>query len=386
MPQWIIAVAFDNQGAAAPPLVEEVRKLWHAQSDHKKGFDFRQHVLVRVDLGARSTVGALDAAADLVDTLMDALISTGAGGRWGKARWSTVLVDGEDWGSRFGRGSKRPDFDDTFGMGAIADALERGSERFARALMEKTVPSHLREALRICAEASHADSRAVSLYREWHNDERTVLLLLDSAFEHVVALGRTRSELLSDRISRLWAEASRTEQIIWAIDSCVSRGDILSRRPEEAASLEAEIVKTSTYGQETSLLAAYRAVDRLASLTGSPLHARFVRRTLKQLGDLALYAVESDRLNQNADLIIDRQRRVRNAITHGNPVTREVLRTVLEFSRFRTGMALRAALDSFTDGVPLEDYLLSKEAERAQDAAFMESGLSQVAIWEAREA
>jgi hypothetical protein len=133
------------------------------------------------------------------------------------------------------------------------------------------------------------------------------------------------------------------------------------------------------------VLAAYHAIERLVALTASPLQATTVRRTLGQLGDLRTYREESGRLGRNADLVIDRQRRVRNAITHGNPVTRYALGTVLEFSHFRTGMALRAALDSFTEGVPLEDYLVAKEAERAEDALLMNSGLSQVEIWESRE-
>jgi hypothetical protein len=384
MPQWIIAVAFDNEEATWHPL-EEVRRLWHAEYAHKNGHDYAMHVLVRIDLGIRNTVGALDAAADLIRTLMDAVISAGAGGRWGKARWSTLLVDGEEWASRSSRGSKRPTFDDTFGMGAVAHALEEGTERYPRALMERPVPPHLREALRICAEASHAESRAVSLYGEWRNDERTVLLLLDSAFEHVVALGQTRSKALSDRISRLWPEASRTDQIIWAIDSCLNAGNMLRRRPDESAALEREIRKTSKYGQTTQVLSAYQALDRLLVLTASPLQAAVVQRTLGQLGDPGLYAAETDRLKRNADLVVDRQRRVRNSITHGNPVTRYVLGTVVEFSRFRTGMALRAALDSFSEGFALEDYLLSKEEERDEDGKLMRAGMSQVDIWLARE-
>lgn len=384
MPQWIIAVAFDNKDATSS-LLEEVRQLWHAESDHRDGHDFRMNVLVRIDLGVRSTVGALDAAADLVSTLMDRLISTGTGGRWGKARWSTVLVDEEEWASRFGRGSRRPDFDDTFGMGAVADALESGDQRFPKALMERPVAPHLREALRLCAEASHADSRAVSLYGEWHNDERTVLLLLDSAFEHLVALGRTRSEALSHRISGLWPESSRTHQIVWAIDSCLSGRNGLVRRPPEAAALEKRIRKTSTYGQATHVLTAYQAIDRLVALAGSPLHAAVVRQSLGQLGDPDLYAIQSNRLKRNRDLIVNRQRRVRNSITHGNPVTRYVLGTVVEFSHFRTGVALRAALDSFSEGVPLEDYLLAKEQERDENAQLMKEGLSQMDIWLARE-
>jgi hypothetical protein len=78
MPQWIIAVAFAENPASAPPFVEEVRQLRHAQRDYDEGYHFRLDVLVRIDLGVRSTVGAFEAADDLVDTLMDALISAGS--------------------------------------------------------------------------------------------------------------------------------------------------------------------------------------------------------------------------------------------------------------------------------------------------------------------
>ncbi|WP_299956975.1 hypothetical protein [uncultured Modestobacter sp.] len=389
LPQWIVEVAFGGSGHELPlaeevrKLSEEVRKLWRAESDRDEGYDYTQHVLIRVDLGVRSPVGGLDAAADLIETLMDALLSIGSDSRWGKAVWSTMLVDGEEQASRFGRGSRRSDFADSMGMEATWDALNVDAEGFARALVARPVPWHLREALRISAEASHATSRAVALYDEWHNDDRTVLLLLDSAFEHVAALAGTEASLLSKKLSDLWPAARGRRLILWAIDSCLHRRQTGKSRPEDAVALERMIKAKTGHRRGTSLLVAYRSIDRLTALAGSRLQRAVVHRVVGQLGDARLHALESDRLSEDAQLAISRQRRVRNALTHGNPVTRFVLASVVDYSRFRTGVAVRAALDSYADGVAMNDYLRDKEQERATDTEEMRRGRSQIDIWEA---
>jgi hypothetical protein len=208
------------------------------------------------------------------------------------------------------------------------------------------------------------------------------VLLFDSAFEHVVAFGQTTTDTLSKRISSLWPDAQQRNLMLWAIQSCLESRDLMRRRPDEAAVLEREIVTKSGHGRGTSLLVAYRQLDRLVALAASPLQATAVGRTIGQLGDPKAYAAEDDRLRRDAELMINRQRRVRNALTHGNPATRHVVASVVDFSRFRTVVALRAGLDSFAEGVPLETYLQEKAAERAKDDDLMLSGKSQIEIWE----
>lgn len=383
MPQWIIAAAFEKQEAHSSEL-EEIRGLWHARSDHERGFEFSEHVLVRIDLGMRSPVGALDAAEDLVETLMDALISTGGGGRWGKARWSEVLMDGEDHGSRFGQGSRHREFADTLGMEEVEHSLAKATEGFAPALLSKTVPWHLREALRTCAEASRPNSRAVELYNEWHNDDRTIVLLLDAAFEHLVAFGQTTTKDLSTQIEDRWPWQTQTRLTLWIIDSCLHPRGGMSRPTEEAKSLESQIRTRTSIGSGTSLLVAYRLLDQLTALAESPLQAIAVKRIIGQLGDSYLHDSQIERIGRETTLLASRRRRVRNAIAHGNPVTRQVLDSVIEFSQFRTVVALQAALDSFAEGTPLKAYLTTKMAERGEDDELKRSGMSQVEIWESR--
>jgi hypothetical protein len=210
--------------------------------------------------------------------------------------------------------------------------------------------------------------------------------LLDSAFEHVVALGRTTTDALSRSISAMWPDTQRNRSLLWAINRSLRTSDLTRRMPKEAAALEREIITSSGHGRMTSFLVAYRELDRLVALAASPLQAAAVRRIIGQLGDRVVHAKETDRLRRGADLMISRQRRVRNALTHGNPVTRSVLASVVDFTRFRTTVALRAGLDSFAEGVTLENYLRAKDAERAEDDELMRSGKSQVEIWESRDA
>jgi hypothetical protein len=379
---WLITRAFDTQEQS--PLLVEVRNLWHAKHDHESKEDLRGHVLVRVDLGVRTPVGALDDGIDLVEALMDALLSLGSENRWGKPKWWTLLVDGTEMQSVLSRGSKRPEFEDSLGMENAARVLARESPTLGRALVHP-LPGHLREALRSCAEASHAESRAVSLYREWHNDERTVLLLLDAALEHIAALGNTGSDQLVEKIAEQWPGSNRTRSILWAIDLCLHRRDGLSRASERENELKRQIVSTREGRTETSLLQAYYRLSDLAGLCSSPLQAAIVRRLICQLGDLTVYEIEESRLLEDAQLVGTRQRRVRNALTHGNPVTRPVLASVLPFTRFRTVIAIRAAFDSINEGIPLEDYLEAKAAERSEDASLKAQGQSLIAIWESRE-
>ncbi|MCA0146656.1 hypothetical protein [Blastococcus sp. LR1] len=379
---WVIARAFDTEEQS--PLLAEVRNLWHARRDHESNEDLRGHVLVRVDLGVRTPVGALDDGIDLVEALMDAVLSLGSNNRWGKPKWWTLLVDGEEMRSILSRGSKRPEFEDSLGMENAARVLARESQTLGRAFLHP-LPWHLREALRSCAEASHAESRAVSLYREWHNDERTVLLLLDAALEHMAALGDTSANQLVERIAELWPSSGRTRLILWAIDLCLHRRDGLSRPSDAAKDLKRRIVANRDGLTETSLLRAYYLLNDLIGVCSSPLQAAVVRRLIGQLGDLTVYEHEESRLQDEARLTRTRQRRVRNALTHGNPVTRPVLVSVLPFTRFRTVMAIRAGLDSINEGVTFLDYLDAKAAERMEDASLKAQGQSLISIWESRE-
>lgn len=381
MAQYIVGVGFERHDEA-PPAIEEFRGLRHVKRHYERGYDFRNDVIVRIDLGNRTPVGALDSARDLVETLMDALQSMGSLGRWGKTVWSEVLVDGEDWGGSFGRGSRAALTEDTYGMRGVDSFLEEASDHFGRALLERPVPWHLRGALRSCAEASHANSRAISLYGEWHNDERSIVLMLDSAFEHLAAFADTTAADLSKRISAVWPQADRDHLIVAMINVCLFSDYLSVRLPEDVEALKSEIL-TGAEGHD--LRVAHHVLDRLVAVARSPLQGAAVQRLVGQLGDTTLYAEETERLTQNTNLLTDRQRRVRNALTHGNPVIRPVLASIVEFSHFRTKVALRAALEAFTESADLKDYLQTKEAERAEDEAAMRSGKSQIAIWDSRE-
>jgi hypothetical protein len=381
MPQWAIPFAFANS-AAEEPLMDEIRSLWHARKTFEEDDELRHHVLVRVDLGERSPIGALDAAAEVIDTLMDALIISGSSGRWGTSVWSEVLVDGEEHGSSFGRGSNRPDLEDTYGSGIVLDVLAEVAETFAPALLRGPVPGHLREALRGCAEAEHASSRSVSLYGDWRNHDRTRVLLLDATFEHIVAFARTTTETLGALMQRQWPEAVRTGLIVWAIRTCLQGRDSISRRREENRELEREIFTRIGGKEATSLLVGYRRLDQLTALTRSPIHARTAQRLVGQLGDPLIYREESLRLSVDAELLTSRRVRVRNAVAHGNPVTHQVLDSVIAYSRFRAHAVLRAALTSFAAGTLLSEHLDAVDVERAADASRIDAGTSQITIWE----
>jgi hypothetical protein len=222
----------------------------------------------------------------------------------------------------------------------------------------------------------------VSLFNEWHNDERTIVLLLESAFEHVAALGRTSARDLNARIGSLWPHSNQTGMILWAINSCLFSNDMMRRVPADADDLQRTIFTGGSYRRGTSLILAYRELERLAAITTSPLHESVVRRVIGQLGDPETYRQETDRLVRQADLMASRQRRVRNALTHGNPVTRHVLSSVISLTEFRTRVALQAGLDSFSEGVALEDFLRDKEANRKVDDELRQAGKSMIEIWE----
>jgi hypothetical protein len=53
-----------------------------------------------------------------------------------------------------------------------------------------------------------------------------------------------------------------------------------------------------------------------------------------------------DRFDLERPLLLDRLRRVRNALTHGNPVTDAVLQSVTDLSNYLAHAALQVALDS----------------------------------------
>ena len=84
------------------------------------------------------------------------------------------------------------------------------------------------------------------------------------------------------------------------------------------------------------------------------------------------------RLDAGAELLANRLRRVRNALTHGNPATPTAIASVTGFAVYLADYALDRALDAFASGGSLEDRVRRDVASEADLRAELRAGVRYV--------
>jgi len=82
-------------------------------------------------------------------------------------------------------------------------------------------------------------------------------------------------------------------------------------------------------------------------------------------------------------IALDRLRRVRNAVVHGNPATPAVVRSVSDVAIRRSNHALSLALEAFNQGISLDELLAAARAERDVLRSQLNGGKTWLELWEA---
>ena len=334
-------------------------------------------VVARVDLGAHLTDSALERAETIVQSLVTVATTWSGGIRWRQSGPACVVADG-----RVVLDSRRHDafrgYVDNLGINITSDELNDQARPLAEAMAETHLPPELEESLRLLAEAGSEDSRETNFGSTKHLHERSAIVLRDQAVEHVAALADMTVRDLDNELMLQWAH-SRWGNSTWsAINQILRR----SWEQEGVRDLSSRIRGNGQRGSVMLFPVASREEQRLLSLCETSAERQTLRSLMKGMRSAPHYLRLAKSYDQYFQLLIDRHRRIRNALVHGNPAHPRVVTTVTAVSRMRSDHAVQLALDAFTRKITLGELLAERRDEHSETEAELETGRSWLTIWE----
>lgn len=336
-------------------------------------------VLARIDLGDLSAHRAIADAHALVEVLLRIAVGRSSGLLWNREGPAFLFVDGHLRGF-----SDRADLSappvreyDYIGRQATANALRHILPELGPSLAKGPVPRELSHAIRLFHEANEVRARKDALRLQRTIDERSALVLLDTAFDHLASFARCSTDDLDDAVMRDWSHARWSTRVVQAVDTIVYGSD------PRARDLLGKITTYKDPGQSTSLLAIGREADNLLALCSDPLHRDQVEPWIRSINDGSLCLDLHEQLQRHADLLALRINRVRNGLVHGNPVHERSLDSVQHISYFRVNAALQVALEAFGTGTTVTALLDRDEQIRSARMDALRSGQSMSEIWAA---
>lgn len=363
---WVVPNAVAENGQEFPER-EELRSLSAHLPDEDALADV---VLARVDLGRRSPAGAVEDAVDAAAAIVEAAAIRDEGLAWAQYGWTVLLVDGGPrlW-STFVPEDEVRTWRNPERLRRVAADLNELAPRLGPALGVAPLPPDLRAAIRSAAETHDAHpANQILLYQRMLELVAAHAGLEDpwalaSFIEGDWPLGCWRRDALNAvhraRDAALWPSTNGTT---------VDLADVYS--PE------------GTSGGFTINLA--RAADRINDIDS--LFEGWTRRrthnALVAVDDSVVLDQTLRRYRRDARLLMQRYRRTRDALAHGNPVDRAVIATVVNFARFVARGALVEALEAHIEGRDLVTTLRQqRETRRTQERA-VRDGASMRSQWQ----
>lgn len=366
----------DGQGfaykAELQAVLEEEQNGWWTDKGPEASTSF---VIARVDLGTHNVESALKRAEANVQSLL-AVATTWSGGiRWRRAGPALLIADGE-FASSSRRAGPPKDFVDTLGIGITRDEIRDQIPKLAEAMTHSALPSELEEALRLLAEAGSEHSRESTFGNVRNLHERSAIVLRDQAVEHVAAMAGLTVHELDTELMIVWAYSK------WLNDTGYGVDALLDRTSHQEATRELRTrVTGSEYGQRLMLDQASACEAELLALCDTDLNRRRLRSDLKGVRNASHYLRVTEGHERTFFLLMDRHRRVRNSLVHGNPVHPRVVSTVVHAAVLRSDQAVKLALSAFTQRMPLAKLLAENRADTEASLYTIRSGTSWLDMW-----
>jgi hypothetical protein len=162
-----------------------------------------------------------------------------------------------------------------------------------------------------------------------------------------------------------WAYDNVRHSIDWVFYLAVMQ---LRFNPEMHASglaLRTAILDKSGSGFSINYSAALAHADELLGMSDSPLERATIQEALAVLSDGADLLAVLGRAKELEALLISRLRRVRNAVTHGNPFTAHGVGTVDNYLMYLAEFVLHESLNATATGSQL-DAVISKRRQEVE--------------------
>jgi hypothetical protein len=378
--QWAIANAREGRNRAIPhfseleAVVNEEHSSWDdPEINYKK-------VLARVDLGLRPTYQAFEDAAELVSVIVDAGVISANGLRWRPSGTAELRVEG-GW-----RGTQR--FGPFTFESHTADAInETGAEvvrwanRLGARLSVAELPRLLIDAVSRVASRGDLEDNVLArpLRRLRDRDTRAATLLDDQAVEAVAGWASVDTRVLDVALREEWIEARWRSEVAHVIRTAIwAARNAEDRRGWE---LERAVMERRDDGEVMLLGRALIHEQEILAVLTDPHDRARGELVISALRDPVAFRAVVDEGRARLALDLARYDRVRNALTHGNPVTSAVVSRGRELARFLARGAVDLGLGAFAEGRSLVDHIELRTAARRSQTARFEAGETWAHIW-----
>jgi hypothetical protein len=336
--RWAVPNARSDSGQAFP-FRHELRLEINGMPKEIENDDAHSRVvLARVDLGHSPLACAIDRARAVVEMIVQTAAFDSGGVGWEDYGYAMVLLDGQWRQSMHGVGGRatRLRHLDRQGWLATSEELTRQSAAFTAALIRDELDDNLREAFRCITESRNADSRSS-------------VLLADRAVELVAGYESVSADELITAAAAGWPRHRLTHDVFYAITSLLD-GARSGPNTDEAETLAQRIQQLTTRRRSIDLRDVAANSNDLRRLARGSRAESEVLWALGVLDDplRALAALREASADKAA--LLARWRRVRNALTHGNPATQPAIDSVSGFAVLIGSTVARYALDAVATG------------------------------------
>lgn len=350
--RWAIPNMLNDDGQSFPGREELRDQDFHAPTE-EMAEDEKAVILARVDLGNRQIAGALNLGRGIVRSLADIAAWEADGVRWREFGWEMLLVDGRArTSSSFVPKDVVKSWGDAYARDRTASALRERGAQLAAALANDTLPADLAEAVRSATEATSADLRSR-------------VILNTRITEFVAAFAGRDAHDLVHRLCGWWPADQLETDMFNAIAQAVSDWPADADRRREQERIAKAVRRTGPGASFTIDLGAVADLsDELLELWSGTLLQRRLRWALSLLTDAQTYLTALEAYQRTSQLRQKRLQRVRNALTHGNPVHDAAVESVDSFNRYIANAALQLGLDTFATGSTVMGAIAAEDARR----------------------
>jgi hypothetical protein len=378
---WTVPNASREDGKMFPER-DELRALlkeafWLQELNNELETTTKRHVLVRVDLGHRSTLGAQEEAERLVEAILAFGVIFG-GVSWLAEGSGSVMLDGQPMGEsrRAGRGDTSKD--DSYGMGAMSEILEELAGNVADALAARGLTDELIEAAGALREASLTDHRDVIFHGERAVTPRIATALEDHALELVASAGGISSVTLSKGLRIIEAEYQFTQYLLALLMAPFDGRRARFGRSSEASELERSCTSYRNGVRVVSIEAVVEHAAAIDALQMSELARVDFRQGITLVTDASCEDEVRQRVDRETEVVWGRLRRIRNSVTHGNPLTPSALASIRPVSERTSREALQIALSAFARDELIASNIARIVKDREGDRQALQAGESYV--------
>lgn len=295
--------------------------------------------LVQVTLENHLPRDAVADAVAIVDAVTGDIAADAIGTSWRQLGWSRVrYASGGGATSSFTTPAELADLRRSYDHERAAQRLAERADRLTRAVRRQAPYDPLiADALR-----SRADAKAAS-------SARNAIVLLGRSAEVAAAASRLRMDDIRDLAVAEWPWAAIRADIRQWTNLALRRDDIMLAHDPQLAILAQQIITEvpETWRNLLNTEAVVRLGDDLVDCTSNPVEFRNADQLVRTLTDPDLYLRRIARLEDDARLLQDRSRRVRNALAHGNPVSHPTLTSARVWWEFLADVATHVATEGY---------------------------------------